>query len=369
MRIAFKCIKLNCLLLCFLMGFNLLSWSQDEDYFSQTEQQLKQQLDVLRSTPNTDRDSLIERNQRFKVLLEAALNHDESFNYPFSALHQSVGFIKSDDGLIRIINWNIEYEDFSMNYFGFIQKWNPRTKKTELIELVDNPMTLSPRTDLVLDPSDWYGALYYQIVTKSKGNKIYYTLLGFDGHLGSSNIKVIDVLTFSGNKAKLGAPIFNTKEGVKKRVVFEFSEKATMSLKFETRYDRIVFDHLAPESPNLKGFYAYYVPDMSYDAYVFTKDKWLLKEDVIAVNGKESRVKTVYVKNEKTGKLEEKEIKNEFLEPDPNNPLEKVTPEELSEDQKNNQNASKKKQKLDERDPSQMQSTLGTGKKKRKRRR
>ena len=61
-----------------------------------------------------------------------------------------------------------------------------------------------------------------------------------------------------------------------------------MSLKFEPEYNRIIYDHLSPETPSMTGFYSYYVPDFSYDAFVFYKSKWILQEAVVGVNKKSS---------------------------------------------------------------------------------
>ena len=68
-------------------------------------------------------------------------------------------------------------------------------------------------------------------------------------------MKLIDVLSIQGNHVKLGWPLFITKNEKLKRVVFEYSKKATMSLRFEDKYQRIIFDHLSPETPSMAGFY------------------------------------------------------------------------------------------------------------------
>ena len=73
-----------------------------------------------------------------------------------------------------------------------------------------------------------------------------------------------------------------------------------MSLKYESDRERIIFDHLSPESPSMKKFRSFYVPDMSYDAYILEDGKWILNEDVIGVNkGNGEKKQTVYVLNEK----------------------------------------------------------------------
>jgi hypothetical protein len=159
-------------------------------------------------------------------------------------------------------------------------------KEWKTIELVDNSMMLAPQPEDVLDETMWYGALYYKIIPVEKSNKTYYTLLGYDANNNMSHTKLIDVLSFSGNHIKLGSPIFKIKDQVLKRVFFEHSKKCVMSLNYDDARNRIIFDHLSPESQSMEGFREFYVPDMSYDALKFANNKWVLEEDVIGINKK-----------------------------------------------------------------------------------
>ena len=133
-----------------------------------------------------------------------------------------------------------------------------------------------------------------------------------------------------------------------------------MSLKYEEQRERIIFDHLSPESPSMKNFYSFYVPDMSYDAFVLEGSKWILHEDVIGTNPhNDAKKQVVFVKNEKTGKLERKVIKSEWINPEnPNDPTGgsehvAVTPESAIEDAENEEKSNEPKvDKRDKRDPS-----------------
>jgi hypothetical protein len=46
-------------------------------------------------------------------------------------------------------------------------------------------------------------------------------------------------------------------------------------------------DHLAPESPDFRGQYAFYGPTLSYDALEWRKGRWHWKKDVAAQNDEE----------------------------------------------------------------------------------
>jgi hypothetical protein len=312
-----------------------------------------------------------EKNLLFQEYLRETLNEKNAFTYPFSLL-KSVGVIDSPDGLVRIINWNIEQEDASQKYYGYILKKEDRKEAISITELIDNSAELPLRPEEILTADNWYGALYYKIIPFEKGSKTIYTLLGWDGNSSSSNVKLIDALYFAGSQVKFGSPIFKLKDKIVKRVFYEYSERAVMSLRYEPEYKRIIFDHLSPESPNLVGFYAYYIPDLSYDAFVIDGTKWILKEDVIAINRPDAEKMVVFVPNQRNGKVEKKTIKKEWKNPEDSRiggtPHVAVTPEEGAVDDvtpENDPNA--KLSKRDNRDPSKMSTTLGRKKRKKRR--
>ncbi len=293
---------------CFILVQGL-SYAQP---LPEREDELVVLLDQLRATKNTA--SRLKVNQSFLLKFKETIEVNGAFNYPFSRL-KTVGCITSPDNKVRIYNWNVEADNDSQFYFGFIQKYDDRKGRYQIFDLVDKGKTIPMKTNEVLDNSNWYGALYYKIVTVEKNKKTYYTLLGWDGKNPMSNLKVIDALHFSGGQAKFGAPIFRWNKESLNRVWFEYSKSVTMHLNYEEKYQRIIFDHLAPETPSLTGFYAMYVPDLSHDAMFVNDGKWYLVEDVIGVNAAVPEKLTIYVPNEKTGEIEEKKIKNKWLSP------------------------------------------------------
>jgi hypothetical protein len=278
----------------------------EDSTFVNREKKLSVLLDSLRSAKDDLQKE--EKNLEFKTYLYETLQLEGAFSYPFSNL-KTVGFIDSPDRQLRIINWNIELDDQTQKYYCFLMHLDEKKKNVELSELIDNSDPFNPRPTEILEANQWYGALYYKIIPVDKGSKTVYTVLGWDGNTASSNIKLIDVLYFTGNTPKLGSPIFKNSEGTFKRMFYEHSEKATMSLKYEEQYKRIIFDHLMPESPNLKGFYSFYVPDLSLDAFVLSSNKWIFKEDVIGINKENKEETDVYVLNSKTNTVEKRALK------------------------------------------------------------
>lgn len=292
------------------IGLTFQSWSQFN--FDTRESELKEQLSVLRAA-QTDAEKKT-ANEELKKLMFTTLQEPTIFTRHFTQLN-SIGEIESSDGLVRIVNWNVEMSDESQVYTCYVVHKDAKTEKVEVTELVDKSFLLPPRPEEILDANNWYGCLYYQIVPFERSGKTVYVVLGWDGAGLSTNSKLIDVISFSGNGVKLGAPIFKTKDATYKRLFFEHSNSAVMSLRYEEEYNRIVFDHLSPESPNLVGFYEYYVPDMSYDAYVPSGNKWVLKEDVVAINKDQHDVKIGRKIDAKTGEIEMEEVENEWVDP------------------------------------------------------
>lgn len=359
-----------------LLSTSFWGYSQDFAALSKGEIELETLLTELRSAENNSEKK--ERNALFKTKLEEVLNIDGAMSYPFSRL-KTVGFIDSPDKLVRIVNWNVEQDDRSQKYYCFILRFDERKKETQLIELTKSNDVMAMRPSEILQSNQWYGALYYQIIPFEKGNRDMYTLLGWDGLSTTSNMKIIDVLYFSGNQAKLGSPVFKVGSETFKRLFYEHSEKTTMSLRYDPKYDRILMDHLSPESPNLVGHYTYYVPDLSYDAFVLKNGKWYLKEDVVAINDKTADKIEILAPDE-NGEIKKAKIKNRWENPsNPTAPAggnnhEAAMPEgEIKETTKNSDKPKSEKRKWfakkDKRDPSNLYpySDLKKTKKKKKR--
>lgn len=347
--------------------------------FSQSELEEKE-ISLNRSLLNlrsAKTDSEIEKqNKVFKKELEAFLKLEGSFTYEFKHL-KTVAILDSPDKLVRIVNWNLEFSDLSYSYCAFVMRRDEVKETVKLTELIDNLDPYSPRPEGVIDSKNWYGCLYYKIVPYERNNKTEYLLLGWDGGTTGSNFKFIDVLVFNGNNVKLGSPVFKGKSNVTKRVIFEFSDKSVMALKFEEKRKRIVLDHLSPESQALAGITSYYVPDMSYDSYNYTDEMWVLNEDVIATNSDDKNAtKEFYSVNEKTGKLEKHKLNDSWIDPsDENNSSQSKhvarTPESEAERQALEQEElinqkMKRMSRKDKRNPSGLSVTTGKYKSKKR---
>jgi hypothetical protein len=347
--------------------------AQDNSMLSEKEALLDSLLLDLRMAE--DNTSKKEKNEIFKSELYSFLENKEALTYNFTKL-KTLGVIDSPDKQMRIVNWNVEQDDFSHKYYCYVLYFDKKKKKYRVHELKDISFGMPSQPTGSLDAESWYGALYYRIIPVKKGSRTMYTVLGWDHNSSLSQLKLIDVMYFTSSTVKLGNPIFKIGKKSHYRVFFEHSKKTSMYLNYEEDRKRIMMDHLSPESPALKEFRSYYVPDLSYDAFTYKNNKWTLTEDVIGVNKGEAETKqVVYVKNEKTGKLEPKLIKKKWENPeDPTAPAGgsehvAVTPEteqQLSEKEKEANELDDRIDKKDKRDPNEL--SIVNGKKKKKRR-
>ncbi len=243
---------------------------------------------IVDNIRNSKSDKLrIEYNNVLISYLNDFLKRPESFNANFSKV-KGITVLTSDDKLLRVYTWNLQFNDGSYKYFGYLQYKNKN--KIDLFFLDDKKYNYDGEIRLYQSHSEWYGAIYYEMVTKKWNSQTYYTLIGWDGADFLINRKVVEVLYFD----RKGFPVFGKKlfklnRTLTGRLVFEYADRATMLLRYNQKQDMIVMDHLSPNDPKYTGIYAYYGPDFSYDALVFRAGKWILQQDIdpnIAINYK-----------------------------------------------------------------------------------
>ena len=78
--------------------------------------------------------------------------------------------------------------------------------------------------------------------------------------------------------------VFKKDKMTSKRVILEYNKSSTISVRYQEKQERIVFDHLIPMRKDLEGLYEYYVPDGTYDSMTYSNGKWLFRSDVTVNN-------------------------------------------------------------------------------------
>lgn len=239
-------------------------------------------------------------NSQLLLDFEQVLTIPETFDYDFDSLKKYITVLRPDDNRFRLINWNIVKADGTFEYYGFIQSKFTEPKKHkggktvtfQLYPLIDKSAEIKNPENAITDNKKWFGMWYYKIITVKTKTRTYYTLLGWDGNDKFTQKRIIDVLSFDNTGVPhFGADIFNYQKKYPKRVIFEYAASCSMSLKYNSKKDSIVFGHLAPTQPQLEGQFQYYCSDMSFDGFGFKKGKWNYGADVNALNEKDEKDK------------------------------------------------------------------------------
>lgn len=193
------------------------------------------------------------------------------------------GKVSGGEGLdkVLVITWNTESSTRIQDYGGFVVFASPdENSGFGWVELIHNKRELIGDEGRSYRVDDWTGALYYEMIVQYDGELAVYTLLGWDGANGLVTRKIIETLSISNGRVRIGIPYISRPDGLKKRHVLEYSDILQVTVKYEEENKRIVIDHLGPSDPSLEGQSAFYGPTLEYDAYTWEDDKWVLEFNV-----------------------------------------------------------------------------------------
>ena len=222
----------------------------------------------------------------FAELLEKTLKQPKSLYHSFDSV-PGMKSIASKDGVVRIFSWGEPLENGEYKYHAILQRrmGGLDSPLSDIYVLEDIAESLNNPEEKILHYPEWYGCLYYDIVEKQEGNKIFYTLMGFNFNNLISYKKCIDILTFNAQGVPaFGAPLFVEEKGLAKcRIILEYSSQAMVHLKYNAGVDKIVFNALHPIVPEKKHDKAFYVPDLVYDGYEFKHGKWMMVRTVYLI--------------------------------------------------------------------------------------
>lgn len=211
--------------------------------------------------------------EHFIKSLVRTLKVENSFYYPFESF-ENISIKYPADSSFRIFTWQLEVAAGDYRYYGAIQLNQPQLK---LYPLIDRSFNFSDEAQEITEPSQWYGGVYYNLLSFSDEGKKHYLLFGYDIFDPLSRRKFIDVLTFDEDgKPHFGAPVFVREDGTTlNRFLLTFPQEAAVKLNLDKERGLIIFDHLIPDP---RGGLAM-VPDGSYDAFRLQNGKlvWIEK--------------------------------------------------------------------------------------------
>jgi len=257
------------LLCCVLFLQSLFSLGQD---LPDLESQIAE-LQTILAEGKTEADRL-DASDQIAVLIEENSTLNGVFEYPFHKLI-NIGILESGDGEFRLFNWNVPLDGEMFTYRALLL-----FPDGEIVQLEDSRELTRDLRTRVLEVSEWYGALYFEIHPVKTRKRKYYALVGWDGNNSLSNKKVLDALVIDKKKnVQLGLDVFQSEGIYLRRRIFEYSDKVVMTLRYIEPKEAIVFDVLEPLQSGLKGQYQFYGPSTVYSGYVLEKDgTWRLEE-------------------------------------------------------------------------------------------
>lgn len=169
--------------------------------------------DSLKSVADSmldSRDEMVRQSScyAFIKMMVRALKTPNSFYYQFDSLTR-ISILQPEDSRFRIMTWGLRYDNGTFRYYGTIQINDPKGLK--LIPLFDYSSFIQKPTDTITSADRWIGAIYYRLIPiKTSSGKTYYTLFGWDGNNSSSNIKLVEFLSFnSKSQPVFGAALFD----------------------------------------------------------------------------------------------------------------------------------------------------------------
>jgi hypothetical protein len=229
---------------------------------------------VMKSRSDAEK---LELNREFTARMRQLAETEDYFDDQLDSIPK-IGVVFSPDRGLKLIGWNVALEDQSFQYYTLLIKNDKKAYQVFFLNDKSDDLTQVERSQLNMN--QWFGALYYEVIPFKHGGQKKYLLLAWDGHTAYSNKKVVEVLKFEEGVPTFGDQVFGEPYSMNKRILFEYSSKAVMSMNYDDKLDMVVFDHLTPLQPNLEGMHEFYVPDLSFDGLEYRGGSWRYVEDV-----------------------------------------------------------------------------------------
>lgn len=222
-------------------------------------------------------------SQKFAPLLEEALQQPYGFDYPFDSL-RTISIQYPPDSSFRIFTWQLYVDVEEYQYFGMIQM---NKEQPQIFPLQDASETMDDPEYEVVDATEWYGSVYYNLKAFDTPEGTQYLLFGFDGYRFFDKRKVVDVLRFRDGTPVFGAPVFaKVEEGrspiTQNRLVREYSAAASIRCNFDPEHDVILLDHMALVR-RVDGNGMSLIPDGTYEGYRYQDGLWVYEEKLFHV--------------------------------------------------------------------------------------
>ncbi len=224
------------------------------------------------------------RQEAFDTLeqvLMRALSQPHSFSYDWTGIH-GLSVQQAPDEQWKIFTWQHYINDSTYHYGGILQT---REQAQQPLVLRDRAQQLGLELEYELRPDQWYGAVYYAVHPfELPSGRQAWLLFGYDVDGYYHRRKLVDVLTFDrSGKPYFGSEVFLGRDEQPdysfSRLILEYRVDARVGLRYDEQLGGIAMDHLVVGPPVQRGGPPSYIPDGSYDGYVYDAEagKWVFR--------------------------------------------------------------------------------------------
>ena len=264
--------------LVFLFSLIFTFSSSQEASFEKIETEIQNLCDTIVNSESDSSKFLA--NEKLIEKLKIISRKKKFHKYEFKN-YNPITILSSDDKKLKLFNWFIQKKNGKYDYYTYIQKCNKRGKKCNYFLAEGNN-----DNEIINDKisyENWYGCYFYELITIFVDKKEYYTLLGWDGNGDRTTKKIIEILHFDNDYPFFGAKLFNNNLH---KIILEYSNKYSISLKYDEELDCIVYDHLEPIDGFSYNNFEIYAPNLSYDVLSRAESGWQIETNVYLNNNK-----------------------------------------------------------------------------------
>ena len=219
-------------------------------------------------------------------LLKEALKVEGSYYFNFDSI-QYMSRVAPEDSSFRILTFQLTLNNRTVRHYGCIQL---NKKGSRIIPLLDYSDTFALVPQITLSNKNWFGAVYYKILTKKVKNKNIYFLFGYDQNDVFSSRKLVEPMWIEGDTiARFGMPIFEkttkvkdlltdevkTKNEMLYRYKIEFASQASVMLRYDEEKKMIMHDHVTSKNPKHDDLAFTKIPEGSYEGLKWEKEHWI----------------------------------------------------------------------------------------------
>lgn len=291
----------KCIIMVMLLALVGGAQAQNKERMQAYQSRLAELIGRVASA-STDNERYLSSEEAVGVLV-SALDEDGSERWNWT-LPRYASVLTSPDGKLRLFTWAVVRDNGEFECFGAVQFYNDREEEFQYRLLNDKSEDIMNREESLLTADNWLGAVYQDIIQTQMGDKMLYTLLGWNGVDNLTERKIIEPVIIRGGEPQFGAAAFRRERNLR-RIVLEYSNTAMVNLAYEVqtvqevqhervkvkgskryrtvdkvkerREKMIIFDEVEPQVPGMEGLFQYYVPSGVELAYVFVDGKWELR--------------------------------------------------------------------------------------------